>query len=155
MACLARRPTTEAQRHGGHRERTTCAPKTRNAAFSVLTSVPLCLCGFILGLASGTAQGCTPPLQGDDVRMMRSAMHAVAWWPDPAPIPLGAHFRIELAVCAADGRAAVETIAVDAEMPEHRHGMNYRPSLTPLGGGRYRAEGLLFHMPGRWRLTVE
>jgi hypothetical protein len=33
--------------------------------------------------------------------------------------------------------------------------MNYRPGVTSLGGGRFRAEGLLFHMPGDWRLIVE
>jgi hypothetical protein len=33
--------------------------------------------------------------------------------------------------------------------------MNYRPSITALGGGRYRAQGLLFHMPGRWEYQFE
>jgi hypothetical protein len=40
-------------------------------------------------------------------------------------------------------------------MPEHRHGMNYRPTLASRGDGRYLAEGLLFHMPGRWRLLFD
>ena len=38
-------------------------------------------------------------------------------------------------------------------MPSHGHGMNYRPTVAALGGGRYRAEGLMFHMPGQWELT--
>ena len=33
--------------------------------------------------------------------------------------------------------------------------MNCRPGITPLGGGRCRSEGLLFHMPGIWRLRFE
>ena len=33
--------------------------------------------------------------------------------------------------------------------------MNYKPSLQPLGEGRWRAEGLLWHMPGRWELLLE
>ncbi len=86
---------------------------------------------------------------------MRSAAYAAAWVPKPAPIPLGVHFTLELAVCASQGQAAVEAVAIDAVMPEHRHGMNYRATVAPLGEGRYRAEGLLFHMPGRWRLSVE
>ncbi len=106
-------------------------------------------------VAADAAHACVPSLQGDTVRVMRSAAHAVAWRSEPAVIPLGAHFTVELAVCVADGRVAVESVVVDAEMPEHRHGMNYRPGLSSLGGGRYRAEGLLFHMPGRWRLIVE
>jgi cytochrome c peroxidase len=40
-------------------------------------------------------------------------------------------------------------------MPEHRHGMNYAPAVKALGPGRWRAEGLMFHMPGRWELTFE
>ena len=40
-------------------------------------------------------------------------------------------------------------------MPEHRHGMNYAPTLKPLGPGRWRAEGLMFHMPGKWEFVFE
>jgi hypothetical protein len=114
----------------------------------------------LLAIASGVmaasdAVACTPPLAGEGVRVIRSAAHAVAWRPAPHPIPLGAHFTVELAVCATDGRPTVEALTVDADMPAHRHGMNYRPGVTSLGGGRFRAEGLLFHMPGDWRLIVE
>jgi hypothetical protein len=101
-------------------------------------------------VAASQACACVPSLQGDSVRVMRSAAHAVAWRSEPPVIPLGAHFVLELAVCG-----TIETITVDAEMPAHRHGMNYRPGLSSLGEGRYRAEGLLFHMPGHWRLIVE
>jgi hypothetical protein len=40
-------------------------------------------------------------------------------------------------------------------MPEHRHGMNYRTKVVPLGPGRFHSEGWLFHMPGRWELLFE
>ena len=33
--------------------------------------------------------------------------------------------------------------------------MNYRPSVKPLGDGRWRVEGLMFHMPGRWELQLD
>ena len=39
-------------------------------------------------------------------------------------------------------------------MPDHRHGMNYRPAVTPNGLSG-SAEGLLFHMPGRWHLILD
>jgi hypothetical protein len=32
--------------------------------------------------------------------------------------------------------------------------MNYRPRVAGRDG-RYVAEGLLFHMPGRWRLLLD
>jgi hypothetical protein len=33
--------------------------------------------------------------------------------------------------------------------------MNYRPSVKALALGQFRAEGLMFHMPGRWELVFE
>ena len=33
--------------------------------------------------------------------------------------------------------------------------MNYRPSVASPQPGIYRAEGLMFHMPGRWDLTFD
>ena len=44
-------------------------------------------------------------------------------------------------------------LEVDAHMPAHRHGMNYLPSVTTSSAGRHRAEGLMFHMPGRWEFV--
>jgi hypothetical protein len=97
------------------------------------------------------AAACVPALSGDDVRTIEGRDHVVGWRA-PQPLPLAQFFAIELAVCARDG-APVITPLVDATMPEHRHGMNYRPSVGPLGSGRFRATGLLLHMPGRWRLS--
>jgi hypothetical protein len=71
----------------------------------------------------------------------------------PPVIEVGRHFAVDVRVCA-EGTAPVLT-RVDADMPEHRHSMNYRPTLAPKGEGRYVAEGFLFHMPGRWRLTFD
>jgi hypothetical protein len=70
----------------------------------------------------------------------------------PAPIEVGRHFAVEAVVCAA---APARTLRVDAGMPEHRHGMNYRARVSAAGDGRYVAEGLLFHMPGRWQLLFD
>ncbi|HEX5769139.1 MAG TPA: cytochrome-c peroxidase, partial [Burkholderiales bacterium] len=67
---------------------------------------------------------------------------------------VGKFFSLELAVCAKAG-AAAESVKVDAHMPEHRHGMNYAPEVKPLGAGRWRAEGLMFHMPGKWEFVFE
>src|SRR5262245_20572102 len=72
----------------------------------------------------------------------------------PPTIAIGQFFAVEAVICAA-GAPAVTALRVDARMPEHRHGMNYRPRVVAAGEGRYRAEGLLFHMPGRWQLLFE
>ena len=33
--------------------------------------------------------------------------------------------------------------------------MNYRPVVVAHGDGMYRAEGLMFHMPGRWEIRFD
>lgn len=66
--------------------------------------------------------------------------------PRPAPPVVGRHFALDVVVCG-----GADLMAVDAEMPAHRHGMNYRTSVQPAGDDRYLVQGLMFHMPGRWR----
>jgi hypothetical protein len=60
-------------------------------------------------------------------------------------------FALQAQVCPPSARLE----RVDATMPEHQHGMNYRPRLLDLGAGRWRAEGLMFHMAGRWELRFD
>jgi hypothetical protein len=46
-------------------------------------------------------------------------------------------------------------ISVLGGMPLHDHGMPTRPRVTEyLGEGRYRLEGMRFHMHGRWEVSV-
>ena len=45
------------------------------------------------------------------------------------------------------------SITVDGGMPEHHHGLPTSPALTAtLGAGKYRVEGVKFHMSGWWQL---
>ena len=100
------------------------------------------------------ALACDPDLPGGG-RKLESARYAVVYRAQPPKMPLGQHFSLEFAVCANPGAPPPETLSVDAWMPEHRHGMNYKVSVKPQPGGRYRADGLLFHMPGRWEVIFE
>ena len=75
----------------------------------------------------------------------------LAWRTEPDRLTVGHPFVLLVQLCP----AAAQVLRVDATMPEHRHGMNYRPSIKPLGGGRWRAAGLLWHMAGHWELAVE
>lgn len=79
----------------------------------------------------------------------------IAFAPSPAPLPTSRHFALDIVVCPPPGAALPATLMVDADMPAHRHGMNYRASVTALGGGRFRADGLMFHMAGRWRVIFD
>jgi len=73
----------------------------------------------------------------------------------PATIEVGQHFTVEAIVCTPPAGPPATGLRVDARMPEHRHGMNYRPRVVALAAGRFVAEGLLFHMPGRWQLIFD
>jgi hypothetical protein len=84
-------------------------------------------------------------------KLLESPHAALAYRTQPARPAVGEHFVVELRVCRPPSQAP----KADAHMPEHRHGMNYRPSIAPLGGGLYRSEGWLFHMPGRWEFVFE
>ena len=107
-----------------------------------------------LGAAVCTAQTCGGDLAGTR-RVVENAHYTIAYALTPDPIPVGQHFVVEFAVCARAGAKAPQAVRVDANMPDHKHGMNYRPGVTTTGAGTYRAEGLLFHMPGRWDLTFD
>jgi len=104
-------------------------------------------------LLAAAAEACEIPAGFTPRGRVESAGITVVFRTLPPAIELGRHFAVDALVCA-DGAAPVLT-RVDAQMPEHRHGMNYRPTLAPRGGGRYVAEGLLFHMPGRWELSFD
>lgn len=106
-------------------------------------------------LFTAPALACDPGLPGGDAARIEGQRYVVAWRPRPAPIRLGEFFALEVAVCARDGANVPAMLRVDARMPEHRHGMNYRPSAARAGDGRFVASGLLFHMPGRWELSFD
>jgi len=99
----------------------------------------------------GAAQGCELPAG----TRIESAKYALSFRTEPARLEVGSHFAVLYGVCPKAGAAQPARMGVDAWMPEHRHGMNYKASVTALGGGRFRAEGLLLHMPGRWELLFD
>ena len=104
---------------------------------------------------------CTPELPGGKFKVIDGKQYAAAWRTLPDTVAIGQHFAVELAVCAKDNTVKPDTVRVDAHMPEHRHGMNYKTKVHSVDGpesnrsGRYRAEGLMFHMPGRWEYIFE
>jgi hypothetical protein len=101
---------------------------------------------FWLALLAPAVQACELP--GGAAQSLQSATYTVLY--RTPPLRVGEHFAVEFAVCPAP-----EAVKVDAWMPDHRHGMNYKPTVAAQGGGRYRAEGLMFHMAGRWEFLFE
>jgi hypothetical protein len=99
----------------------------------------------------GAAHACGDP--GD--KLVTGAHYTIAYKTAPSAIKAGEHFTIDFAVCPIGKAPMPRTLRVDATMPEHRHGMNYKTTVAAKGPGRYRAEGLLFHMSGRWEIAFD
>ena len=104
---------------------------------------------LLASLAATATAACPAPPAGASV--MADGSVQAAWQVEAGAIAVGRPFAIIVLLCPADA----QLLRVDASMPEHRHGMNYRSSLKPLGDGRWRVEGLLWHMAGRWELRLD
>lgn len=112
--------------------------------------IPLALAFAWAPLAA--AQGCAE-LAG--AKKVESERYVLSYRTKPAKLAVSQHFVVEMAVCPKSGQPAPESVRVDGFMPEHNHGMNYRPVVKPGEGGRYLADGLMFHMPGKWDFIFE
>ncbi|MEC7947632.1 MAG: FixH family protein [Myxococcota bacterium] len=106
-----------------------------------------------LGCGAGRDSGVAPV---PDVRRVQTdgGTWTVSYVPDPDPIPGNQEFALDITVADDAGPASGTTIVLTADMPDHGHGMNQTPALTGSDGA-FRAEGMLFHMTGRWRLLVD
>ena len=106
----------------------------------------------LLAGVAGAAESCEAP-EGFVARERLTSNDVVVMFRTvPAAIEIGRHFSVEAVVCATP---PTQGLRVDAQMPEHRHGMNYRPTVAATGRGRYVAQGMLLHMPGRWQLVFD
>jgi hypothetical protein len=72
----------------------------------------------------------------------------------PGTVLLGQPFDVEFLTCE-ETSTPIKQVKVEATMPMHNHGMNYLPEITTTGENRYKATGMLFHMPGKWRISLE
>jgi hypothetical protein len=105
---------------------------------------------LLLALLAAAPAAAACDLPGGPAQKIQSGKTLVLYRTHPAPLKVGQHFAVEFAVCPAP-----ESVRVDAWMPEHKHGMNYRPTITGSGEGPYKAEGLMLHMAGKWELVFE
>jgi hypothetical protein len=67
---------------------------------------------------------------------------------------VGEPFSMQVAICD-DNRATTDELYIDAIMPAHGHGMNYLPDVSASAPGVFQIDGMLFHMPGDWKINIE
>ena len=125
-------------------------------------SVHRALIVLTVGAMAGAANAACPP-GADDGAVISKGGLVLAYRPllnadneaKAGRIPMAKHFALEVQLCDKKEISVARLHKADATMPEHRHGMNYRPLITPLGNGRFRVEGMMFHMAGHWELAFE
>lgn len=75
-----------------------------------------------------------------------------------AEIPMNEPFEVTLELVDPESGEAFtdyDAVTIDARMPAHGHGMLRDVELVPQDDGSLLAEGLLFHMVGRWEIHVD
>jgi SIS domain len=77
----------------------------------------------------------------------------ITFVPRPLPVPVGSHFDIDFVVCGVTPRSGA-AVAVDADMPAHRHGMNYRTRVEALNDAEVPS-GEARKLPERAREVLE
>jgi hypothetical protein len=76
-----------------------------------------------------TAAACTVP---EGFTRLTSPEAEIAYRWEPERLEVGQFFTAEVIACRAPGPQAVREVILDAQMPAHGHGMNYRPTATQL-----------------------
>jgi hypothetical protein len=74
---------------------------------------------------------------------------------NPKKPSVGKFFGLTISVCTTDGSPLPDGLKIDATMPMHGHGMNYRPTVKRSAPGKFQATGLMMHMSGSWVLRFD
>jgi hypothetical protein len=133
----------------------THAPRYRRAVRSSVVGLVLAgvlvLAGSNRAVALPTPAPAASPLPGDTERWSEKRLFEVRYESTPSPVPLLTLHTWTITITDAAGapvRGA--NVLVLGGMPAHSHGLPTTPVVRELGDGRYRVEGLKFHMPGAW-----
>jgi len=110
----------------------------------------------LLGCDNSSAGG--TGAAGKDLRKFDSngGSYAIELSTSPAAIAVNQPFDVSVTVTPKKGAATDLEVLVDARMPAHFHGMNRTAKVTRgKDGTTWKAEGLVFHMPGHWELYID
>lgn len=108
---------------------------------------------------AGVANDSAKPASHAKTLVSNGGGYKVSFVPVPDPIPMNEPFSLDVTVRPSAENSGMDladlSFSADAAMPAHAHGMTTRARATPLGDGRYRVDGMLFHMPGHWQLYFD
>ena len=92
----------------------------------------------------------------EEAVVSKEGMYRLAFAANLQPIVINRMHRWTLYLTDSKGMPVADAaIQVTGGMPEHNHGLPTRPRVTAyLGDGRYRLEGMRFHMQGSWEISV-
>jgi len=102
--------------------------------------------------ALGSAQACE--LNGADSVDLGNGM-TLLHRSESSPLETGRHITLRFRICRGGETLKPDRFKIDARMPAHNHGMNYRAAIEIAADGLVEASGLLFHMPGHRRVRVD
>ena len=83
--------------------------------------------------------------------------YEVSYDTTPSPIPLNEEFSIWLTIVEKETNTEVIAginVDINAEMPNHDHGMSQTPVTSQMDDGRFMSEGMFFQMPGYWHILT-
>jgi hypothetical protein len=108
-----------------------------------------------LAISNFSFASCGEQFNPTTKQLVETPNFTIAYQPSLWPIPVGKHFSVLIQVCNKISNNVVSDIKIDADMPAHKHGMNYKTVITKQSETIYLAQGLMFHMPGQWRVLFE
>ncbi len=120
-----------------------------------MTGGAIALVAAILATAALASNALACPAAEQGFQRLASGDAEVAYRWDPAELKVGRFFAAEVVACKAPSSEPVREIRIDATMPAHGHGMNYRPAAAQSAPGHYKFTGLMLHMAGTWRVTID
>jgi len=91
-----------------------------------------------------------------DIVLSEQGQYRLGYSSAEVPLPLNRIHQWTLRLYTATGEPVADALLlVTGGMPVHNHGLPTAPTVTALGNGEYRLQGLRFHMQGLWVLTVQ
>jgi hypothetical protein len=118
-------------------------------------SVSAALLTLVLAGCGADSDAAKPAAGGKQRFESNGGRYTVELETSPASIAVNQPFDVTVAVTPKAGPATDLDVVVDARMPAHFHGMNRVAKISRGPGNSWKAEGLLFHMPGHWELYID